>query len=193
MEALTEVDACAFLSAHAMKVIRHIGSIVFVVWLVFFTEQRLRAGAEGTASFQVVDGLVKADFDQLAGFKVVPPPFDANAKPGTEGPSLGKQIPDGIREIDGRNAIVTGFMLPIKMEGGKVTELLLMRSQMMCCYGVVPQINEWILVRIPQGTLQLMDVPVSFRGVLHVKELYENGFLTAIYVLDGEKMLPVKK
>jgi hypothetical protein len=83
-------------------------------------------------------------------------------------------------------------MLPIKMEGGRVTELLLMRSQMMCCYGVVPQVNEWILVRMAKGTTQLMDVPVSFGGLLHVKELYENGFLTAIYTLDGEKMLPTK-
>ena len=135
---------------------------------------------------------VKVSFDQLAGFKVTPPPFDPNAKPGSEGPSLGAQIPDAIRGLDGRKAIVTGFMLPIKMEGGRVTELLLMRSQMMCCYGVVPQVNEWILVRMAKGTTQLMDVPVSFGGLLHVKELYENGFLTAIYTLDGEKMLPTK-
>jgi hypothetical protein len=139
-----------------------------------------------------VEGYLKVDFDRLASFKVTPPPFDPNAKPGAEGPSLGAQIPDAIRGLDGRKAIVTGFMLPIKMEGGRVTELLLMRSQMMCCYGVVPQINEWILVRMAKGTTQLMDVPVSFGGKLHVKELYENGFLTAIYTLDGEKMLPTK-
>lgn len=140
----------------------------------------------------VVDGCLKLDFDLLAGFKITPPPFDANAKPGSDGPSLGAQIPDAIRGFDGREAIVTGFMLPIKMEGGRVTELLLMRSQMMCCYGVVPQINEWVLVRMAKGVHQLMDVPVSFRGKLHVKELYENGFLTAIYMLDGEKILPTK-
>jgi hypothetical protein len=140
----------------------------------------------------LVDGYVKADFDLLAGFKVTPPPFDPNAKPGSDGPSLGAQIPDAIRGLDGRKAIVTGFMLPIKMEGGKVTELLLMRTQMMCCYGVVPQLNEWVLVRMAKGVHQLMDVPVSFGGQLHVKELYENGFLTAIYVLDGEKLVPTK-
>jgi hypothetical protein len=176
-----------------MKIARSISPVVLVIWFVLFAAHVSRSAVEPLSSFQVVDGFVKADFDQLAGFKVVPPPFDANAKPGAEGPSLGKQIPDAIRALDGRKAIITGFMLPIKMDGGKVTELLLMRSQMMCCYGVVPQINEWILVRMPKGTLQLMDVPVSFNGVLHVKELYENGFLTAIYALDGEKMLPVKK
>ena len=125
-------------------------------------------------------------------FKITPPPFDAKAKPGSAGPSLGDQIPEAIRRLDGRKAIVTGFMLPIKMEGGRVTELLLMRTQMMCCYGVMPQVNEWVLVRMAKGVYQLMDVPVAFGGVLHVKELYENGFLTAIYTLDGERMLPTK-
>ena len=148
--------------------------------------------AASAAEPELVDGYVKVGFDLLAGFKITPPPFDANAKPGSDGPSLGAQIPDAIRGFDGREAIVTGFMLPIKMEGGRVTELLLMRTQMMCCYGVVPQVNEWILVRMAKGVHQLMDVPVSFSGKLHVKELYENGFLTAIYTLDGEKILPTK-
>lgn len=176
-----------------MNSARPIFPFVVVVWLLLFAGQVCRAVGDGSAAFPVVDGFVKVDFDRLAAFKVEPPPFDPKAKPGSEGPSLGRQIPDEIRALDGRKAIVTGFMLPIKMEGGKVTELLLMRTQMMCCYGVVPQLNEWILVRMPKGTLQLMDVPVSFNGVLRVKELYENGFLTAIYALDGEKMLPSKK
>jgi len=150
------------------------------------------SGDSSISATGLVDGYVKAGFEQLSTFKITPPPFDPNAKPGSDGPSLGSQIPDAIRGLDGHKAVVTGFMLPIKMEGGLVTEFLLMRSQMMCCYGVMPQVNEWVLVRMAKGVHQLMDVPVSFGGQLHVKELYENGFLTAIYELDGEKMLPAK-
>jgi hypothetical protein len=151
------------------------------------------SGGDATASApETVDGYIKASFEQLSTFKITPPPFNPNAKPGSAGPSLGAQIPDAIRGLDGRKAVVTGFMLPIKMEGGLVTEFLLMRSQMMCCYGVVPQVNEWVLVHMAKGVHQLMDVPVSFGGQLHVKELYENGFLTAIYQLDGDKILPTK-
>jgi hypothetical protein len=151
------------------------------------------AGGDAAASApETVDGYIKASFEQLSTFKITPPPFDPNASPGSSGPSLGGQIPEAIRDLDGRKAVVTGFMLPIKMEGGLVTEFLLMRSQMMCCYGVMPQVNEWVLVRMAKGVHQLMDVPVSFGGQLHVKELYENGFLTAIYQLDGDKMLPTK-
>jgi len=38
---------------------------------------------------------------------------------------------------------VTGFMLPTKMDKGLVTEFLLVKESMMCCYGVMPKINEW--------------------------------------------------
>ncbi len=138
----------------------------------------------------VKDGYVQAGFDVLASFEIETPPFNPDVKPGSEGPSLGGRIPDGIRALDGRKAVVSGFMLPIKMHDGKVTELLLMRSQMMCCFGVLPRLNEWVLVRMPGGTSQLMDVPVAFAGVLRVRELYENGFLTAIYVLEGERRVP---
>ena len=175
-----------------MNVAKYLLTAVFALGVLLPAGVAL-AGSDPASSVSEIDGYDKVDFDRLANFKIAPPAFDPNAKLGSDGPSLGTQIPDAIRGLDGRKAIVTGFMLPIKMEGGKVTEFLLMRSQMMCCYGVVPQVNEWILVRMSKGTHQLMDVPVSFSGVLHVKELYENGFLTAIYALDGEKMVPVKK
>jgi len=172
-----------------MKIVRR----SFLVALALGFLLSAKAGGDNSVpALEEVDGYVKAGFEHLAVFKITPPPFDAKAKPGSAGPSLGDQIPEAIRRLDGRKAIVTGFMLPIKMEGGRVTELLLMRTQMMCCYGVMPQVNEWVLVRMAKGVYQLMDVPVAFGGVLHVKELYENGFLTAIYTLDGERMLPTK-
>lgn len=172
-----------------MKIVRRFSLVVFALGLLLSA----KAGGDSPVPALVeVDGYVKAGFEQLATFKITPSPFDAKAKPGSAGPSLSDQIPEAIRGLDGRKVIVSGFMLPIKMEGGRVTELLLMRSQMMCCYGVMPQVNEWVLVRMPKGVYQLMDVPVAVGGVLHVKALYENGFLTAIYTLDGERMLPVK-
>lgn len=80
-------------------------------------------------------------------------------------------------------------MLPVKTDKGLVTEFLLMKDPMMCCYGVVPQINEWIVVRMTDNGVQaLQDVPLSFYGKLHIKELYDNGYLSGIYLLEGEKM-----
>jgi hypothetical protein len=38
------------------------------------------------------------------------------------------------------------------------------------------------------GVKPVMDAPVEFYGRLVVKEMYEDGFLTNIYSLAGEKM-----
>ena len=80
-------------------------------------------------------------------------------------------------------------MLPLKVEGGLVTEFLIMRDQSMCCYGSVPKINEWISVKMTgKGIRPMMDQPVTLFGKLHVGEVRENGYLVGIYTLDGEKM-----
>jgi hypothetical protein len=80
-------------------------------------------------------------------------------------------------------------MLPLKVEGGLVTELLIMRDQSMCCYGVQPKINEWVSVKMARvGVKPIMDQPVTLFGKLRVGEMRENGYLVGIYALDGEKM-----
>ncbi len=139
----------------------------------------------------VEGGYLKLGFDHLASYKIQNPPFDA-AKPDTPPPSIAHLIPESVKAYDGKKAVITGFMLPVKIENGLVTELLLMRDAMMCCYGVVPQLNEWVVVKSAKGVRSLMDIPVSFHGTLHVKEMYEHGYLTGIYSLDAEKMTEVK-
>lgn len=139
-----------------------------------------------------VDGYLKLGFDRLSGFPFNPAAYDS-AKPDAPPPSAADQIPDRVKQLDGKKALVTGFMLPVKTDKGLVTEFLLMKDPMMCCYGVVPQINEWIVVRMTNNGVQaLQDVPISFYGKLHVKELYDNGYLSGIYLLEAEKMAPTK-
>lgn len=157
------------------------------------------AAASGAASASVaaqppeqVDGYLKLGFDRLSGFPFNPAAYDS-AKPDSPPPSAADQIPDRVKQLDGKKALVTGFMLPVKTDKGLVTEFLLMKDPMMCCYGVVPQINEWIVVRMTNNGVQaLQDVPISFYGKLHVKELYDNGYLSGIYLLEAEKMAPTK-
>jgi hypothetical protein len=80
-------------------------------------------------------------------------------------------------------------MLPLKVEGGLVTELLIMKDQSMCCYGATPKINEWVSVKMTEkGVKPMMDQPVTLLGTLHVGEMRENGYLIGIYRMDGEKM-----
>ena len=135
-------------------------------------------------------GYLKVGFDVLAGYQfTTPPPFDAAADPKAAPPAVDGQIPGSIRQLDGRKVLVTGFMLPIKMEAGLVKEFLLLKNQMMCCYGVAPQLNEWILVRMTgEDVKPVMDIPVSFYGRLKVGAMYESGYMTGLYLLEGEKL-----
>lgn len=98
-------------------------------------------------------------------------------------------IPEKVRALNQRRVALKGFMLPLKVEGGLVTEMLVMKDQSMCCYGTVPKIHEWVSIKmVDKGVRPMMDQPVTLFGKLHVGEMRENGYLTGIYRMDGEKM-----
>jgi hypothetical protein len=144
-------------------------------------------GADGSDAGWVVDeeGLIMVGFERLAGFE-----YEVS-EDGGRGSDAGftHQIPRAIRELDGREVGVRGFMLPMKVDGGLVREFLLMRDQSMCCFGVVPKINEWVSVTMAgRGVRAMMDQPVTVYGTLRVGEVYEQGVLAGLYQMDGTEL-----
>ncbi len=136
-------------------------------------------------------------FELLAAFNYVPPGYETMVPGASTSPEdaakLNAQIPDYVRELDAKKISVTGFMLPTKFKDGKVTEFLLMKDQSGCCFGAMPRINEWIIVKMVQGGMPpLMDVPLTLIGKFKVGELFEEGYLSGIYQLEGEKFLTPK-
>jgi hypothetical protein len=126
-------------------------------------------------------------FDKLSSYKF--DPSEDLLNPQTNNiQSADELIPQSVKAFDDKRVAVRGFMLPLKVEGGLVTELLIMRDQSMCCYGVVPKINEWISVKMSKGVKAIMDQAVTVYGTLHVGEMRENGYLVGIYQLDGQKI-----
>ncbi len=134
------------------------------------------------------NGYLKLGFDQLAAYTFTPPPFDPAADPKATPPTGEEQIPEIVKSWNGKKAVVTGYMVPVKMEKGLVTEFLLMRNTMACCFGTVPNMNEWVVVKMKNGVQPMMDVPVAFYGKLKVGAMFENGYMTGLYELEGEKM-----
>jgi hypothetical protein len=127
-------------------------------------------------------------FDFLAGFEYAMPD-ETNVSTNAPAQPAKEQIPPNIKALDKKRVALKGFMLPLKVEGGLITELLIMRDQSMCCYGTVPKINEWVSVKmINKGVKPVMDQAITLYGALKVGEMYENGYLVGIYQLDGEKM-----
>ena len=124
-------------------------------------------------------------FDQLAGFPFKTPEIDVGPAPDAKlVADVMSQVPDSVKRLDGRKVSVTGFMLPTKIENGLATEFLLLNSPMMCCYGVTPATNGWIVVKMAKGVPPVQDVPLPFRGRLHVRAQWENGWLSCVYQLD---------
>jgi hypothetical protein len=135
---------------------------------------------------EVDNGYLKLGFDRLSGYKFVAPEYDPLANPKATPPTGEDQIPSAVKDWNGRKAIVTGFMLPTKLDSGRAVEFLLMANQMACCYGTVPNMNDWVIVRIPGGVPITQDVPISFRGTFKVSATFESGYMTGIYQLDAE-------
>lgn len=165
-------------SVVAMKI-----SLRLTAWLLCGGALALRAADDAPKT----DGYEKIGFEVLASYPFVPPEY-GNTPPTAPPPSGANQIPDKIKALDQRKVAVTGFMLPVKMDAGLVTEFLLVKDPMMCCYGVMPKVNEWVVVKmVGKGVPPLMDVPITFEGTLQVGQLYEGGYLTGLYLLKGER------
>lgn len=152
----------------------------------------LRADAAADAAPAVEDGYLKLGFDRLSSFKFVTPAYDPVTDAKTPPPTGDEQIPGAVKNWSGKKAIITGFMLPTKLDNGKATEFLIMANQMACCFGTVPNLNDWVVVHMPQGVQVVQDVPISFYGKLKVGAMYENGYMTGIYEMEAEKMGEIK-
>jgi hypothetical protein len=131
-------------------------------------------------------------FDTLSSFRFVVTDRMVDATQDSAGASLGttSQIPNEIKALNEKNVAIKGFMLPVKFDGAFTTEFLILKSQGLCCYGVVPKINEWVNVRLPgKGVKPIMDQPVTVCGTFHAGELRENGELVGIYRLDCDHLI----
>ena len=145
-------------------------------------------GAPGAPDTKADGGFLTVGFDKLSAFK-----YDVPDDPGATNAVVLKdpdqQIPADVKAFSGRRVALKGFMLPLKVEGGLVTELLIMRDQSMCCYGAVPKINDWVSVKMTsKGVKPVMDQAVTLQGTLKVGAIRENGYLVGIYQMDGEKV-----
>jgi hypothetical protein len=135
-----------------------------------------------------IDGCLSVGFDVLASFDYDAPdtPVTNHLKPDI----ADKMIPDGVKALDGKKVVIRGYMLPLKVEGDKASEFLIMRSQSTCCFGVTPKVNEIINVKTTgKGLTATMDQPLNVEGTLHVGTLRDNGYIIGIYTLDAEKLV----
>jgi hypothetical protein len=130
-------------------------------------------------------------FDKLSSFpfEVTHQMMDENKTGLSASLETMRQIPEQVKALNGREVSLRGFMLPMKYEGQKATEFLLLKNQGLCCYGMPPKITEWVNVRMAgKGVRAIMDQPVVVCGIFHVGDVRENGDLVGIYRLDADRL-----
>lgn len=104
---------------------------------------------------------------------------------------LKDQFPPNLKALHGKKVSIMGYIMPIDVdEEWRVKTLTLVRDQMVCCFGNVPEINEWVYVRLktPQRADQLIDVPVIVFGTLEVGEEIKFGTLANVYRIEADRV-----
>lgn len=107
----------------------------------------------------------------------------------TTAQTLGK-IPGEVKAYNEKSVAVTGYMLPIKVNEGLVTDFLLLPNTLSCCYGTTPRINEIIVAKTTgKGVKAKKDIPISVLGTFHVGAIRNNEHLIGIYQMDCERIV----
>lgn len=133
---------------------------------------------------------IRLGFDILSNFKYdhyeVPNDVDGG-RPFTRSDDV---IPAEVKAYDGKLVAITGFVMPLRLRKGLVTEFLLFRDQASCCFGDRAKMNHYIRVKVvgegfpPAGTGSIYTV----RGRLKVGVIHVQGYLTGIYELEATQV-----
>lgn len=100
-------------------------------------------------------------------------------------------VPDSVKQYDGKNININGYMIPLKWEKSDVVEFLVVANTLSCCYGQPPKFNEIILTKMKgKGVKPLMDSPIFFQGRLKVGAVIEDGGLAALFSMECESVTP---
>ncbi|GMU84705.1 MAG: hypothetical protein AMXMBFR47_45740 [Planctomycetota bacterium] len=136
-------------------------------------------------------------FNELASFDYDPfevgVPSLGSSEPQPAGEKLEKnaQIPKQILELNGKKVSVAGFMVPIEIKKDQAKSFLLVRNQMLCCFGVQIGFNEWIFVEMEgdRRATFVPDVLVWVYGTLDVGEDVQDGMVMSIYRMKAGEVV----
>jgi hypothetical protein len=140
----------------------------------------------------VEDGFIRLGFDKLSAFKFEVYEYYSETNSGRPLLRSNDTIPPAIKAYDGRRVTVTGFALPLRTKRGLVTEFLLTRDLGTCCFGPQAQINHFMRVKFPGGFKHEGSAPWKVSGTIRVGEIYIQGYLTGIYQLEAESVVPAE-
>jgi hypothetical protein len=98
------------------------------------------------------------------------------------------EIPPEILDWNGDKLAVHGFMNPTKFDKQGVIEFMLTAIPGACCFGSIPRLNEWVVVRLPAGKSAEYSyyAPIVVRGELEVGELVKEGAVLSLFRMEAQ-------
>jgi hypothetical protein len=148
--------------------------------------------AELKIQYTKVGDYFQLSFDTLSNFPSEKPKFvKAMTDPLAKHKTPVSKIPDNIQVLDGQKISVVGFMIPMTVQNNNTHTFILGQSRTTCCYGVVPNLNQWIYVTMGPGkeAEAIMDVPVTVFGTLQVGTKFDpQNAGWCLYRMTSEKV-----
>ena len=95
-------------------------------------------------------------FNQLSAFSCVPDEIP--------------RLPSEILALHKKPVAVSGFMIPLGADPQGVSQFILVKNQLLCCFGQVPRPNEWMMVSTGRPVAITADKPITIRGELSVHQ-----------------------
>jgi hypothetical protein len=143
-----------------------------------------------TSAIPTEDGFLRIGFDILSDFKYDTYEVYDEATGGRPLTKSDDVIPSAIKAHDGKRVVVKGFIMPLRLKKGRVTEFLLYRDQAACCFGKAAKMNHYMRVTMKgEGFPPGSTVTHKVYGTLRVGEIFVQGYLTGIYQLEAEKVV----
>ena len=138
---------------------------------------------------QIENGYLRLPFDVLSGFK-----YDTyevldevhRGRPLTKSDDV---IPPHVKSYDGRKVLVEGYIMPLRLKKGLVTEFLLFRDQAACCFGDKAKMNHYMRVKVTDKGFEPGSMMThKVWGTLAVGEIYVQDYLTGIYQMTADRV-----
>jgi len=98
-----------------------------------------------------------------------------------------EMIPEDIRKYYGKRIRIRGYILPSFKQTG-LTQFVLVRDNMECCFGPGAALYDCIRVEMEPGKATEFSIrPVAVEGIFNLEEFYgPDGKHLAIYYMTGE-------
>lgn len=96
-------------------------------------------------------------------------------------------LPKRLLELDGKQVSISGFVMPLAVQGGRCSSFMLVRNRLFCCFGAPLGLTDWVMVEMDEGKsiAPVQDVPTMIFGKLAVKPQTSDGLVLSLLELRG--------